>query len=249
MPVPPPNVPTPQTPTPAPVAKTPAPSQPASFSGTVKIIAYSEVISTGEGNAKPSASAVDFEKVETALKRVSGVSSASYNPSTRSIDVGYNGSWTDLNKLTMAVNNNGISAEMASPARVVLRPMVVIEDENKVLTAVKAVSGVQYVSRENGDIVSYCDLTSVSLDSIKSACESTGVKGMIVSHEELKVGFGSGGAGNTSALQDDLAKTKWVIKSEIDSGSNCVKVIAPKGRVTKALVKSLLSKHGFAEAK
>jgi hypothetical protein len=72
---------------------------------------------------------------------------------------------------------------------------------------------------------------------------------MIVSHEELKVGFGAGGNGNAQNLQDDLSKTKWVLKVDIDSAGNAVKVLAVKGRVTKSLVKSLMSKHGFPEAK
>jgi len=190
-----------------------------------------------------------MDRIEAALKRVSGVSSVSYDNGTRSINVGFNGGWNDLKKLEIAVSNAGASAELVSPARVVYRPMVIVEDENKVLTAAKNVSGVQYVAKENNDFYIYADLASTSLDSIRSACEGAGVKGAIVSHEEIKVPFASGAAGNTMALQDDLAKTKWVVRVEIDAASNAVKVLAVKGRVTKALIKLLMIKHGFAEAK
>jgi copper chaperone CopZ len=233
-----------QAPTPAPVAKTPAPEQPAAFSGSVRIMAYSDSITTGE-SAKI-ASSIDFDKIQAALKRVAGVTDATFDASSRTINVQYGGPWKELNKLSMAVNNNGVSAELLSPARVGFRPMVQIDDEGKVLGAVKGISGVQYVSRENGDIQIYCDLSTTSLDSIRSACESAGVKGMIVTHEEIQVKF-SAGQGNGGALVDDVAKTKWVLKAEVVG--DAVKVLAVRGRVTKALIKSLLSKHGFAEAK
>jgi hypothetical protein len=242
MPVPPPSVPTPSTP--APAAKAPAPEQPATFSGTVRLLAYSDLISTGEGKA---AKGIEFEKVESALKRISGVTSASFDSTTRSIQVGYSGTWSDLNKLETAVNMNGVSAEIVNPAKVILRPMVVMDDESKVIAAVKGVVGVQYVTRENNDVVTYCDLASTTLGMIRSACESAGVKGAIVSHEEHKIGFGTDG--NAAALQDDLSKTKWVVKVDVDSAGRSVNVLALKGRVTKSLIKSIMAKHGFAEAK
>jgi copper chaperone CopZ len=246
MPTPPSPAPTPQ---PTPVAKKEAPAQPATFSGSVRMLTFSDAIVTGENaNAKVSSS-TEFDKIEAALKRVAGVTSTNYDASTRSINVGYAGPWSDLNKITIAVNNNGVSAELVSPAKIVYRPMSPVEDETKVITAVKGISGVQYVARENNDILVYADLMSVSLDQIKSGCEGAGVKGMFVSHEEVKVNFAAGGNGNASALQDDLSKTKWVLKVDIDSAGNAVKVLAVKGRVTKSLVKSLMTKYGFPEAK
>lgn len=244
MPIPPAPTPAPQ---PTPVVKKETPAQPATFAGSVRILAYSDAIVTGDGKAKAS-NLIDFDKIQAALKRVNGVTSASYDASSRMIDVGYSGIWTDINKLEMAVNNNGVAAELVSPAKVTFRSMVVIEDDAKVIAALKGVSGVQYVSRDNSDLYVYCDLSTTTLDSIRSACEGSGIRGMFASHEEVKVNF-SAGNGNGPALQEDLSRTKWVLRVDIDSAANVVKVLAVKGRVTKALIKSLLNRHGFAEAK
>ncbi len=211
------------------------------------LIVFSDIISTGQ-DAK-SNRGVDIDKVEGALKRIAGVGGISYDPATRSILADYTGPWRDLGKLPITLANNGLFAEIKNPAKVVYRPMVQTEDAAKVIRALKAISGVHFVGNDNNDFQVYVDLELVSLEQIKSACEGVGIRGMIASHEEVRVSFGPGGQGNTSALSEDIARTKWVLNVDIDVSTNAVKVLAIKGRVTKALVKSLMAKHGFPEAK
>jgi hypothetical protein len=242
MPMPTPPAPQPA-PVPTPVVKAPEP--PPNFSGTVRLVTFSEIIASGEGQAKPK-NGIDFDRIDQALKRLSGVSSVSFNDATATIEVGYGGPWSDLAKVKNTVSACGVSAEVVNPARVVYRPTVIVEDESKAVAALKAVAGVHYVCRESNDLVIYCDLAVTLLDSIRSSAEGAGLKGMINSHEEIRVPFTTQ-SGNLSALLEDLARTKWVLKTDQD-GSN-VRVLAVKGRITKALVKSLMTRHGVAESK
>lgn len=228
----PPVVPTPAAP--APTAK--APEAPPKFSGTVRMVTFSDSIATGE-NAKAS-NRVDFERVESALKRVPGVSQAGVLPESRSMEISFEGPWTDLKKLEFAVSATGVSAEIINPARVVLRSA---EDMAKGLEAVRTLPGVHFVTRENNDAHIYCDLEQVSLDEIR---EKSRVRTQVISHEEIRISFTS--SGDRDALKADLERTKWVIRALVDG---TVWVLAPKGRVTKALIKSVMAKNGFAPSK
>jgi hypothetical protein len=240
MPTPPPPQPTPAA---SPAVKK-EPVAPATYSGSVKIAVYSEAIFTGDANPK---FAIDFDRVESILKRVPGVGGASRDDSNRSIVVEYAGLWSDLNRLSAALNTNAISSELISPARVVYRPMAAVEDASRAIAAIQAISGVHHVSHENGDFRIYADLTCVGLGPIKAACDGAGVKGMFASHEEVKVSSGAAGQGDPSALREDLLRTKWVLNVQVDGGS--VTVLAVKGRVTRALIKSLMAKHGYSTRK
>jgi hypothetical protein len=239
----------PPAPTPAPTAAAPAPKPApiATFTGEVAIAVFSEVITTGEG-AKPAGFSIDWDKVEAALRRVEGVGTATLDSASRRIMVGYAGPYKQIDKLRNAVQNVGVSCELLSPAKIVFRPTVVVDEDAKLVNALKGVAGVTDAMRELNDYHVYANLESVDLDDLSKAAAGVGIKGMIASHEVIKEKLSSTG-GNSTSLLEELGKTKWVLKASIDSSTNSVKVLAVKGRVTKAVIKSLMSKCGFAESK
>jgi copper chaperone CopZ len=210
----------------------------------VRIAVFSEIIASGD---KKAAGSVDTGKIEAAVKRISGVSSASYDPNTHEISVGYSGAYADVKKIKIAVDSAGVSCELLSPAKVIVRPTSQISDHTAALTALKGVAGVLATEKESNDLIAYSDLSAVSLENLIKAVEGAGIKCQIASHEEIKVKYTA--SGKVEELKDDLNQTKWVLKVDVDSAESCVKVLAVKGRVTRAVIKTVMSKHGFPEAK
>lgn len=186
-------------------------------------------------------------KVEAAVKRVEGVSSFSFDQNSKEISVGYSGKYADIKKVKIAVDGQGVASEVVSPARVVIRPIGQVEDGSAALTALKGVSGVVASEKEFNDFIAYADLTTTTLDSLQKAVEGTGVKCQVASHEEIKVKFSA--MGKAEELKSDLSHTKWILKVDIDTAESSVKVLAVKGRVTRSIVKSVMDKYGFPEAK
>jgi copper chaperone CopZ len=206
------------------------------------------VIQSVEGAAKPQAVSVDWTRVEAAIKRVEGVNSATLDSDGRRIQVSYTGIYSNIERIRNAAQTAGLSAELLSPARVVFRPMSAVDDETKLTNSFKALAGATFVTRENSDLHIYADLSTLDLDQVVQAARTAGVKGMISTHEMVRVRYSTGG-GDPQTLVDELSRTKWVLKAEIESGTNTVAVLAIKGRVTRALVKSIMSRCGFAESK
>jgi copper chaperone CopZ len=209
---------------------------------------YSDAIVTGEGSKSAAGLNLDWDKIESTLKRVEGVTSVSLDAASRRINLTFVGPWTGIEKVRNAAQTAGASAELVSPAKVTFRPTVQVDDDAKITAALKGVSGVHHVAKDFNDYVLYADLATLDLDEISKAVLGVGVKGLIATHEWVRVGLGST-AGNSSQLLDELAKTKWVLRAEIDAATSSVKVLAVKGRVTRALVKSVLAKCGYTESK
>lgn len=219
-----------------------------SFSGTVRIASFSDlVIATGDREKKDGGSTVDMAKVEAAVKRVKGVTSFAIDAATREIAVGFAGPVSDARNIKIAIDGQGLSNEILSPAKIVIRPIGKIENPANAVAAIKGVAGVVGAEQEFNDLVAYADLSTTSLDSLEKAVEGSGVKCQISSHEEIKVKYSA--CGKAEELKSDLARTKWVLKTEIGAGETCVKVLSVKGRITRALVKSIMEKYGFPEAK
>lgn len=202
---------------------------------------FSDAIVTGEGAKNAPALSLDWEKVEATLKRVDGVSAATLDAPARRIHVTYAGPFSGLDKVKNAVQN----AELIDPAKVIFRPMASVDDDAKVTAALKGIAGVRQVVKEYNDFILYADLSTLNLDQVTG---SAGVKGMIATHEILKVTLPASG-GNATSLLDELSRTKWVLKAEIEAASNTLKVLAVKGRVTRAVVKSVMTQCGFPETK
>lgn len=211
----------------------------------MRLRTFSENIATEGTEIKTGG--IDLTKVENAVKRVAGVTSFSFDPKTKEITVGYGGLAKNVKDIKIAVDGQSVSCEILSPARVVVRPIGALEDPTNALNAMKGVAGVTGVNKEFNDLVAYADLSTTSLDALKAAVEGTGVKCQIASHEEVKVKYTA--AGNVETLRDDLSKTKWVLKVEVDSAKMEVRVLCVKGRVTRSIVGSVMNKHGFPEAK
>jgi hypothetical protein len=222
----------------------PKPPPIATFTGKVAIAVFSDAISTGEG-ARPAGLSIDWDKVDAALRRVEGVGAATLDSASRRILVDYKGPYKQIEKLRNTVQNVGVSCEMLSPAKILFRPMVVVGEDAKLLDALKGVAGVTEVAKELNDYHVYANLETVDLAELSKAAEGVGVRGMIGSHEVVKERLPSTG-GDSAMLLEELGKTKWVLKASIDSSANSVNVLAIKGRVTGALIKSLMSKCGFA---
>jgi hypothetical protein len=196
-------------------------------------------ISTGD--KKDSSNPVaDMPKIESAVKRVKGVTSFAFDATSREISVGYSGPAPDAKNIKIAIDGQGVAGELLSPARIVIRPIGKIEKPEAALAGVKGVAGIVAAETEYNDLIAYGDLSIVSLDTLE---QSVGVKCQIVSHEEIKIRFN--GAGSIDELKKDLEHTKWVLK--VDVADSTVKVLAAKGRLTRALVKSVMTKHGFPE--
>jgi copper chaperone CopZ len=247
--MPPAPTPTPSTPTPAPAAQAPKPT-PApvpTMNGTVVVAFFSDVIATGGEAPVKAASMIDWDKVEAALKRVEGVSSASLDATSRRINVSYTGQYKDIDKIRTAVQNAGVSSELLNPAKMIFRPMGEVDDGDKLASAIKGVAGVTMATREFNDIHFYADLATLDMEKVIQAALGSGVKGQITTHELIKVGLTSGG--DAAKLVDELEKTKWVLKAEIDASTNSVKVLSVKGRVTRTLVKQIMTKCGYPEGK
>jgi copper chaperone CopZ len=242
----PPSSPAAKAPAPAPTP-TPKPAEPTpTFSGSVVVAVFSDVITTGEAKAS-AASSLEWDKVEASLKRVDGVTNAAFDAGSRRINVTYTGPFAGIEKIRNAAQNSGASCELLNPAKLIFRPMGQIEDESKLLSAIRGVSGVTTASKDLNDITFYADLSSLDLDAVTKAALGAGVKGQIVTHEVLKQALPAGG--NPASLTDELGKTKWILKAEVDSSTNELKVLAVKGRVTRALVKSIMTKCGYPETK
>jgi copper chaperone CopZ len=230
-----------------PVIKTREPSP--TFSGTVRLQTFADLtIETGkdEKEKKDSGSSVDMAKVEGAVKRVKGVSSFSYDATKREIVVGFSGPVSDAKDIKIAIDTQGLTNEILSPAKVVVRPIGKIENPAAALAALKGVPGVVAAESEYNDLVAYADLSTASLDALVKAVEGSGVKCQISSHEEIKVKFGS--SGSVEALKNDLGRTKWVLRVDVNAGDSSVKVLSVRGRITRSVVKSIMAKHGFPEA-
>lgn len=235
-------------PTPAPVASKPAPAPIPNFSGRLVLVVFSDAILTGEGSKNSSGISIDWDKVESSLKRVEGVTSATLDAASRRINVGYVGPFGGIDKVRNAVQTSGVSAELLSPAKVVFRPTVQVEDDSKLVAALKGVAGVHMVLKDLNDYAIYADLSTLDLEEVSKAALSTGVKGIMPTHELHKSVLATAN-GDAVNLVDELSKTKWVLKAEFDASAKTLKVLAVKGRVTRALIKSLASKCGFAESK
>jgi copper chaperone CopZ len=235
-------------PTPAPTPSKPAPEPIPNFSGQVVLTVYSDAIVTGEGSKNSPGLQLDWDKVESSLKRVAGVASASLDAASRRINVSFVGPFKDIEKVRNAVQTSGVSAELLSPAKVIFRPTVQVESDSKLVAALKGAPGVQMVLKDLNDYTLYADLSTLDLDEVTKAALSAGVKGMTPTHELIKTVLPPKG-GDAAALIDELNKTKWVVKADIEAASNTLRVVAIKGRVTRALIKSLSTKCGFAESK
>jgi copper chaperone CopZ len=226
------------------VVKTPPASPP--FSGSIRIQTFQDLtIETGkESEKKDAGSLVDMAKVEAAAKRVKGVTSFSYDASRREIVVGYSGAIREAKDVKIAIDGQALPNEILSPAKVIVRPMGKLENPDTAINAVKGVAGVVAAEQEYNDLAVYADLSAVSLESLMKAVEGSGVKCQISSHEEIKIKYGA--SGSLDALKNDLARTKWVLRVQVEGSE--VKVLTIKGRLTKAVVKSIMAKHGFPEA-
>lgn len=240
--------PVPSAPAPAAQAPKPAPAPVATMNGTVVVAFFSDVIATGGEAPVKAASTIDWDKVEAAVKRVEGVTSASLDGASRRIHVSYTGAYKDIDKIRTAVQNAGVSAELLSPAKMIFRPMSQVDDADKLANAIRGVSGVTMVVREFSDIHLYADLSSLNVEQVQQAALGVDVKGQITTHEQIKVALPSTN-GDSAKLIDELGKTKWVLKAEIDASTNSVKVLSVKGRVTRTLVKQIMAKCGYPEGK
>ncbi len=241
MPPPPPAEPQPNPNIPVIKTREPAPT----FAGTVRFLAFADLaIVTGDKEKKDGGSMVDMAKVESSVKRVKGVTSFSYEVTSREISVGFTGPVSEVKDIKIAIDNQSLSNEVLSPARIVIRPIGKVDKPEGVLGSIKGVSGVVAAEQDFNDWVAYGDLSVLSLEALIKACEGSGAKCQIVSHEEIKVKHT--GTGATDALKNELSRTKWVLKVDIVGGE--VRVVTVKGRVTKAQVKATMSKLGFPEA-
>lgn len=204
------------------------------------------MIETGkESDKKDGGSFADMAKVEAAAKRVKGVTSFSFDSSRREIIIGYSGPIREAKDVKIAIDGQSLPNEIVSPAKLVVRPMGRLENPDQALNAVKGVAGVVAAEQEFNDLAVYADLSTISLDALIRAMEGSGVKCQISSHEEIKVKYGASGA--IDALRRDLERTKWVLRVQVEGSQ--VRVLAVKGRVTRAVVKSVMAKHGFPEAR
>lgn len=213
--------------------------------GCVVFRLFSETIAT-EGDAK-SAPKLEVPRLEAAVKRVPSVTEFSFDPERREVKIGYSGFAKDIKELKIAIEGQGLSCEAISPARVVVRPLAALEKSDGALSAMKTVSGVVDVAREGNDLIAYSDLAVISLDGLAKALENSGVKCQIPSHEEVKVKYGA--SGNVESLKAELLKTRWVLRAAVDSDGHSIKVLAVRGRLTRAIVATLMNKYGFRESK
>lgn len=236
-------------PTPAPAAQAPkAPEAVPNFSGQLVLVVFSDAIVTGEGSKNSAGLTLDWDKVDASLKRVTGVASTSFDAAARRINVTFVGPFKDIDKVRNAVQTSGVSAEILSPAKIIFRPTVEVESDSKLIASLKGVPGVQIVLKDLNDYTLYADLSTLDLEEVTKAALSAGVKGMTPTHELIKTVLPPKG-GNPEALLEELNKTKWILKADLDASTNTLKVLAIKGRVTRALIKSLSTKCGYVESK
>jgi copper chaperone CopZ len=231
--------------------------------------------------------------IETALKDVAGVSNVRQVPDTGEFRLDLSGTFADLARIKAALSERGISAEIKSPARVVIRPDARPKDSEKVLRSVKEIPGVgaaglgwgwglpdpmigvlsdgvaldakplvsgdgKYVrldvNAQNvqllqmrqillNDIVAFADLDAVKLHDLQKAVESCGVRGRMVSHEELRFSFGA--AGSVEELEKDLGRVRGVVRVQIDADAKEVKLVAAKAAVRTADVRSAMKRRKF----
>lgn len=240
MPLPPLPVPTPPTPTPSAPAAEPTPT----FAGTIRVQIFTDIIATGNETAKiKPIEDKERERIESYIKKVSGVSSVTFNPIDCTFDVGYSGSFDDVGDIEKSISLTGTACETISPLEVVFRPNIVVENDT-LKNALKGVSGVTVVIKSGNDFKCYCGV-EIDLNAIKTAASGAGVNGSVVSHEEIKLPLA--GSGNAESAKRELKTCKYVLRADVTATE--AKVLCVRGRVTRALVKSIVSKFGFAEAK
>lgn len=186
-------------------------------------------------------------RVETAVKRLSYVNGAAYDPATGEIKVDYTGTMDDVTEIRNIIDRQGVACEAVNPMRVVVRPIGQVSKPAVVLAAVRKVKGVLAAEKDGSDFIVYSDASTLSLAGLVNAARDVGVKCRIPSHEEFE--FTLGRVGSVEALKEDLARTKWVLRADVHASAKTIVFLCVKGRVSRAALRTIAEKHGFFEAK
>ncbi len=109
-----------------------------------------------------------------------------------------------------------------------------IASPDKVKQTLSSVPGVKAVVQDGNAFKCYADMET-ELGAVEAAAA-----GSVTSHEWLSL---TASGGNEETAGRELGNTKYVLCAEI--GDEQVRVLCVKGRVTRALIKSLLTKAGF----
>jgi copper chaperone CopZ len=221
--------------TPPPAIPTTAPKEVPKYAGPVRIQIFSELIATGSESAK----IIDDKKretIESVLNRVTGVKSVAFRPADRMFEAVFEGKYEDLAAFKPAMASTGVPSEMVSPLEIVFRPgSLPVQNPDKLKETLGKVPGVKAVVQDGNAFKCYADV-----ETDLAAIESAG--GSVMSHEWLSLAV-SAVPDNAETAVTDLANTKYVLRVEVEDAQ--VKVLCVKGRVTKALLKSILTKNGF----
>jgi copper chaperone CopZ len=203
---------------------------------------FSETIVTGE-SAAPKAILDDKKRdaIETALGNAAGVKGAVYKPELQAYEIQYCGPYEGLDGVKNAFVTTGTPSEMISPLEIVFRPnRTPIQELDKLKKALKQIPGVAEVVQSGNLFRCFATLDNDPRDIAKTAA-AAGYEGEVLSHEV--VSFKLSGAGKHEEAGSELASCKYVVRVFIDEDeATCLCV---KGRVTRALLKSVLQKCGF----
>jgi copper chaperone CopZ len=188
---------------------------------------FADAIATGSEKTQ----VLDAQKqaaIETALKRVSGVTAIRF--SDRQVDIDYSGRYSDIDKLEQAFG--AVPCEMVSPLKIVFRPSAIAADPE---AALKAVSGVTRVLRSGPEFWCFGSI-DVDLDALSKAAAKAGCLGSVESHQIVRVP-----AKRADAAKADLESLKHVLKVDVTDSE--VRLLTLKGPALKPIVKSILAKH------
>ena len=232
----PPNVPA----TPAvPNVTTEAPKEKPKYNGTLRIQFFTDIITTGDAKTLKVLDDKKKELIETTLNRVNGIKAVTFNAADRCFEAEFDGTIESLAQIKPALSSTGVAMEMSAPLELIFRPgSLPVSNPDKIIKGIGAVGGVKGVIQDGNVFKCFCAIDA-DLNAIVSA---SGIAGEITSHEWISLTIASSPANVETALTD-LLQTKYVLAVEI--GDNDVRVLCVKTRVTRSLLKSILSKNGF----
>jgi hypothetical protein len=183
-----------------------------------------------------------LERIQQTLRSFPGVSDVAATPETGTLDATYSGAFEKIEELEKAIARTGVHCALVSPVIVKFRPYNQ-DDDAKVLSALQGVAGNVGAAKIAGNFCLFVPADSLDIPAILEACRGAGHPGVIVSHDHYELSFE--GAGDAAKLEQELGRTKFVLRWQVDAAAKVVRVAAVRGRCSRASLKKLVEGCGF----
>lgn len=181
--------------------------------------------------------------VEPVLSKIPGVTNVKMDDSGW-ITCAFKGTFKDLDKVEREIQNLGISACLYDPCKFVIRPSEMVKDKTAFINALKGVAGVKAVDEDGGYYHCLADPSQCDPETLLDAAKNAGAKSQLTSHEVFTFKIESKDfKGAVSALEQKLKDARYVLRATC--GTDSIKVVVVKGKVSKTTVKGMIEKEGL----